>query len=168
MMGSGKTTVGRILARKLGRAFLDTDREIERRSGLSVGQIFAEQGEPAFRRLESELLEELATLHRPTVVACGVGVVVRPESVESLRRIGPVIWLCMSADSLEARLRFSRRQARPLLLTEHWPDVVRQLTAEREHLYRRAASITIQCDGLSPEQVASRIQRTLRSIEGRR
>lgn len=168
MMGSGKTTVGRILARKLGRPFLDMDREIEQRSGLTIVEIFAEQGEAAFRQLESQLIDDLAGLPRSTVIACGGGVVVRPEAAGRLRRLGQVVWLRMTAENLVQRLRHSRRQGRPLLHTEHWPDVVRQLVAERESAYRQAAHVTLPCDGLSPEQVAARIQQTLRAIEGRR
>lgn len=168
MMGSGKTTVGRILARKLGRAFLDTDREIEQYCGLTISEIFAEQGEAAFRHLETQLLMHLANLPRPTVIACGGGVVVRPENLGLLKRLGPVIWLKMSADNLIFRLRFSRHQSRPLLHTEHWPDVVRQLVAEREEFYLWAADVTLLADGLSPEQVALQLQQTFRTIEGRR
>lgn len=168
MMGSGKTTIGRVLARKLGRAFLDTDREIEQYCGMTISEIFAEQGEAAFRQLETQLLLHLADLPRSTVIACGGGIVVRPENLNLLKRLGPVIWLRMSADNLIFRLRFSRRQSRPLLMTEHWPDVVRQLVAEREECYWRVADVTLQADGLSPEQVARQLQQAFRTIEGRR
>lgn len=168
MMGSGKTTIGRILARKLNRAFVDTDREIEYRAGQTINEIFASDGEAAFRKMETDLLLDLVDRSRPVVIACGGGIIVRAENLSLLRQIGPVIWLSMSAEHLVERLRYSRRQSRPLLQVANWPDVVRQLMLERESRYRQAADIALAIDGLSPGQVVAEILRHLRTIEGRR
>ncbi len=168
MMGSGKTTIGRILARKLSRAFLDTDREIEHRAGQTISEIFASQGESAFRAMETALLVELADRPRPAVIACGGGIIVQAENLALLKRIGPVVWLSMSTDHLVERLRYSRRQNRPLLQSEDWPGVVRRLMREREASYRQVADVTLAIDGLSPGQAVAEIMRHLRAIEGRR
>lgn len=168
MMGSGKTTIGRMLARKLNRSFLDTDRELERRAGQTVRQIFTQQGEDAFRHMETELLQELVEWQRSSVIACGGGIVARVENVGLLKQIGTVIWLSMSSDNLVERLHYSRRQGRPLLQTEHWPQVVRQLMAERAASYRRAADVTLAVDGMAPSQVVAEITRHLRLMERRR
>jgi shikimate kinase len=168
MMGSGKTTIGRILARRLNRAFLDTDREIERRTGQTVSQIFALQGEAAFREQETELLRDLLDWPRSTVIATGGGIVVRERNLDLLKQLGIVVWLTMSPDSLVERLRYSRRQGRPLLQTEHWPEVVRRLMAERSASYQRAADLALAVDGLAPGQVVAEVMRHLRPLERRR
>ncbi len=167
-MGSGKSTVGRILARKTGRSFIDTDREIEQQIGARIPVIFAERGEAAFRAEETAMLKQLRGLLRPSVVACGGGIIVTPENIGLLKELGYVFWLQMSLDHLIWRLRHSHRRDRPLLQVSDWPSTVTRLVADREHLYQQAADVTVRVDGLSPEQIAVRIARTLRMLEGRR
>lgn len=168
MMGSGKTTVGRLLARKLGRPFIDTDREIEKHIDTRIPAIFAERGEAAFRAEETAMLKQMAELPRPTVIACGGGIVVSPENLPLLKQLGYTFWLQMSLEHLTWRLRHSQRRDRPLLQVADWPKALSQLVAEREHLYKQASDVTVKVDGLSPEQVAVTIARTLRMLEGRR
>jgi len=145
MMGSGKSTVARDLARLLGRRVVDTDLEVERRVGRPVAAIFEERGEPAFRALERAVVRGIAG---PVVVSLGGGAFCDPGNAEHLIRIGRVIFLDVSP--AEAARRLGRGQGRPLV--GQWADLHRA----RLPMYRRA-SITVGVDALSPGAVARRI-----------
>ena len=145
MMGSGKSTVARELARLLGRRFVDTDLEVERRAGRSVAAIFEERGEPAFRALERTVVRGLAG---PVVVSLGGGAFCDPGNAQHLIRIGRVIFLDVSPE--EAARRVGRGQGRPL--AGQWEGLLRA----RLPMYRRA-SVTVDVDALSPDAVARRI-----------
>lgn len=112
-MGTGKSTVGRLVAARLGWPFVDTDAVIEAREGKPIRQIFAEQGEPYFRALEVGLCREIATEWRGRVIATGGGIVIDPQNREALTRAGLVICLTAPADVLYERLR--GETDRPLL-----------------------------------------------------
>jgi len=139
-MGTGKTTVGRAVASRLGFVALDSDYEIERRAGKSVAQIFASDGEPAFRALEREFI---AGGHPPrqTVVACGGGLVVQPGMLAELQGRGVVI--CLHATIETILQRVGQSQTRPLANVENPSERLRQLYAEREATYRRAGSVIL-------------------------
>ena len=139
-MGTGKTTTGRAVAAKLGFAVLDSDYEIERRAGKTIAQIFAEDGEPAFRALEREFI---AAGHpdRGVVVACGGGLVVQPGMLALLESRGVVICLHASIETILQRTAQSR--ARPLLNVENPEDRIRRLYAEREAVYKRAGTVIL-------------------------
>ena len=145
MMGSGKSTVARELARLLSRRFVDTDLEVERRAGRSVAAIFEERGEPAFRALERTVVRGLAG---PVVVSLGGGAFCDPGNAEHLIRIGRVIFLDVSPE--EAARRVGRGRGRPL--AGQWKELLRA----RLPMYRRAP-ITVDVDALSPDAVARRI-----------
>lgn len=145
MMGSGKSTVARELARLLSRRFVDTDLEVERRAGRSVAAIFEERGEPAFRALERTVVRGLAG---PVVVSLGGGAFCDPGNAEHLIRIGRVIFLDVSP--AEAARRVGRGQGRPL--AGQWEGLLRA----RLPMYRRA-SVAVDVDALSPDAVARRI-----------
>lgn len=137
MPGSGKTTVGAGLARRLGRPFLDTDAEIERRNDMSVRALFESEGEPAFRARERELIAEATAEARPAVIAVGGGAVLDGESRARLRRAGQVLWLRAHPETLSARL--GAAADRPLLAAD--PEgTLKRLAAEREAAYREVSS----------------------------
>jgi shikimate kinase len=152
-MASGKTAVGKRLARRLGFDFVDTDQLIEQKAGSTVSQIFARVGEPAFRRLERETIEGLAPL-RPTVIATGGGTFIDEDNRVALRRLGPVVCLVTSIGVILERV--SRSDKRPLA---SGPDAAERLTRlyeARLPMYRMA-DVLVETDGLSVDQAATRV-----------
>ncbi|MEY2406414.1 MAG: shikimate kinase [Acidimicrobiaceae bacterium] len=141
LMASGKTTIGRRVAKRLERTFVDADDLLEQRAGRSVRDIFANDGEAAFRRLESELLGELLNAAEPQVIATGGGVVVAPVNRQRLKRAGAfVVWLYADASFLTSRAE--GKASRPLLDDDPASTLAR-LAAEREPWYREVADVTI-------------------------
>lgn len=139
MMGSGKSTVGRRLAARLGRRFIDADRVLEERCGVPIATIFDLEGEEGFRRRETAVLDELTQL--PAVVlATGGGVVTRDENRRMLAERGLVVFLQASLADLWQRLR--RDRVRPLLQTDNPRERLAALLAAREPLYLEIADIT--------------------------
>lgn len=155
--GTGKTTVGRLLAARLGWAFTDADDHTEATAGRTIADIFAAEGEAGFRDRESATLAELARRDRH-VVSTGGGVVLRPANRELLRA-GFVVWLAADPHTIWARLQTDPTTAarRPKLTAAGGVEEVRQLVAAREPLYREAAAVRIPTDTLSPEAVADAI-----------
>lgn len=139
-MGTGKSTVGRAVAQRLGFALVDSDHEIERRQGRTIPEIFAQDGEPAFRALEREFIEQGHPAER-TVVACGGGLVVQPGMLERLRARGVVVCLHASLETVLART--SRYRHRPLLEVENPEERIRTLFAAREAIYRRSGTMVL-------------------------
>ncbi len=147
-MGSGKTTVGELVARELGYRFIDLDREIERRRGMSIAEIFEREGEVEFRRLEALSLRD--TEGGPDlVVATGGGTLTIPENREFVRRTGLTVWLDASLEVLLQRCREGAAR-RPVLAGE---EAMRALLDERTPGYR-GADVRADTEGRSPEQVA--------------
>lgn len=134
-MGSGKTTVGQAVARRLGFQFVDTDQLIEQRARMSIPEIFEKKGEPAFRELEREVVEDLADLSR-TVIATGGGVGANPDHIRSLKRHALVVCLWVTPEVVWQRVR--NQTHRPLLNVPNPQERIRQLLAEREPVYRQA------------------------------
>ncbi|WP_326940066.1 bifunctional shikimate kinase/3-dehydroquinate synthase AroKB [Actimicrobium sp. GrIS 1.19] len=139
-MGSGKTTVGRALARKLNKRFIDSDHEIEARTGASIPLIFEIEGEASFRQREAEVIRELVTLDN-VVVATGGGAILNPASRGLLAANGTVIYLRASVNSILQRTSHDRN--RPLLQTADPRQRIEELSREREPLYREIADIVI-------------------------
>jgi shikimate kinase len=139
-MGTGKTTIGRAVAQRLRYRLLDSDHEIERSTGRSIPEIFATDGEPAFRALEREFVE---TGHpsRGCVVACGGGLVVAPGLLERLQARGVVICLHASIDTILQRTSGNRH--RPLLNVEDPRARITALYHAREPIYRRAGTLLL-------------------------
>lgn len=155
-MGAGKTSVARRLARTCGIASVDMDTYLERRAGRSVKDIFAEDGEDAFRALETEVLHELAAMPDALLVSCGGGIIERPENIEALRELGVVVHLRVTVD--EAEQRISNKESRPLFGDL---EAARALRERRMPLYEQAADHSIDTAGKSIPQIASAVRRLL-------
>ena len=141
MPGCGKSTVGRHLARQLGLRFIDSDHEIEHRIGMPIRDFFAARGEPAFRDLEQDVIEEL-TAHQGLVIATGGGAVLRPSNRDALHSRSHVFYLRSTAEELHRRLRNDSH--RPLLQVADPLRRLRELYRERDPLYRRTAHFVIE------------------------
>jgi shikimate kinase len=141
MPGSGKSTVGRHLARRLGLPFFDSDHLIEQRLGCSIREYFAQEGEAAFRDVEEQVLRDLAQ-GPAAVVATGGGAVLREANRQALRAGGQVIYLRSSPEELYRRVRHDTQ--RPLLQVADPMARLRAMHAERDPLYREAAHFQIE------------------------
>ena len=139
-MGAGKSTVGRHLAKRLGKSFIDSDNEIERRTGVKIPVIFDIEGEAGFRLREQQVIHEL-TDRQDIVLATGGGAVLNPENREDLHTRGTVIYLRANVDDLFARTR--RDKNRPLLQTPDPRARLTELFLQRDPLYKEIAHIVI-------------------------
>jgi shikimate kinase len=158
---TGKTAVGEEVARRLGRPFVDADTYLQERARKSIAAIFAEGGEPLFRRREREVLAEL-TQRDGIVLAAGGGAVLDEENVRSLRASGLVVRLTASLETILRRLAADEKSTseRPRLTAE--ADLrreVEQLLARREPFYRGAAEVTIDTEGMTVSEVAEEVLR---------
>lgn len=140
-MGAGKTTVGRALARKLNKRFIDSDHEIEARTGASIPLIFEIEGEASFRQREAEVIRDL-TSQEDIVLATGGGAILKPENRECLKTRGTVIYLRASVNSILQRT--SNDKNRPLLQTPNPRARIEQMAREREPLYLEVADFVIE------------------------
>jgi len=141
--GAGKSTLGRQLARRLGKTFMDADAELERKLGVTIPTIFEIEGEAVFRNREEALLAELTALSN-IVLATGGGVVIRPANRERLKANGTVVYLHARPAALRERTRRSRH--RPLLNTADPAARLAELYAARDGLYREVAEYVIESD----------------------
>lgn len=164
--GTGKTTVARQLADRLGCEWLDVDDEIERRAGKSIAEIFAKDGEPAFREIEARVVADYCRQSR-TVVALGGGSVVRKENREAIRAAGPVVWLTGSPDILAQRLAADPETAnrRPNLTEAGGRAEIESVLAERTPLYRECATFAVDTEINSPADVVDQIVAKLAAIQ---
>ena len=144
MPGCGKSTVGAVLAQKLGKTFVDADAEIERRTGKAIPDIFAQEGEEAFRRYEADVIADLTRQNRQ-VIACGGGVVKTPQTLHALRQNGPVLWVQRPIEKLATA-------GRPL---SKGSEALRRMAHERLPLYRAAATGAVCNDGSLADTVTA-------------
>jgi len=158
-MGAGKTTVGKMLADALGLEFLDTDREIERRTGADIAWIFDVEGEEGFRRREESMLDEL-TARQGVLVATGGGAVISEENRKRLVSRGTVVYLDAPLDQQVERTSHDRN--RPLLQDGEPREVLERLRDERDPLYREVADFVFTADRRSAKVLAGEIARALR------
>jgi shikimate kinase len=161
-MGAGKSVCGRLLARRLGRCFVETDDMIVSRDGRSIPEIFRQSGEEVFRRLEGEVLEALA-LKSGEVIATGGGLPCRDDRMDLLRALGTVVWL--RGDLPDLLDRAQRIGGRPML--ERSPVEIETLYRAREAYYARA-HLTVDTAGLGVDQVVARTLAALRRTHAAR
>ncbi|HEX9706768.1 MAG TPA: shikimate kinase AroK [Steroidobacteraceae bacterium] len=157
-MGSGKTAVGRALARRLGLPFADSDAEIESRTGVDISYIFEREGEEGFRIRERDVIDAL-TKAAGIVLATGGGAILLPVNRERLAARGTVVFLDTTIDQQLQRTRRSKH--RPLLAGTDRRAALERLAETRDPLYRSIAAITIRTDGRAPAAVAGDIARAL-------
>ena len=149
-MGTGKTTIGKLLAKALGYDFVDTDEQIARCSGKTIPEIFEEQGEHAFREMEAALAQELAA-RRGVVIATGGRMMLDPFNAEALSRTGHVFCLAAAPEEILARITRDRATRRPLLAVADPMERIRALLQERQEGYRRFPQVVTS--GTPPEEV---------------
>lgn len=160
-MGTGKSSIGRLLAPRLGCSFHDLDKKIEERAGISIPEMFAQYGEPYFRAREKEAVREAAGRSN-LVIATGGGAVKDAENVALLRRNGVLVALTADIDTI--LMRTASRGVRPVLDQEDAGDrraAVERLLAERQHLYADA-DITVDTSGKAPLAIAEHIIHAIR------
>jgi shikimate kinase len=154
MMGAGKSLVGSLVAARLGWPYLDSDQEVQRKTGTTVAQIFAERGEAGFRAEESGVLQAAVTSEGPLVLSVAGGAVLSSDNQRLLRRAGLVVWLRAEVATLAQRVVGADH--RPLLEG----DALGRLTAlytERRPLYQGLAHVVIDVDHLTPAQAADQV-----------
>ena len=161
MMGAGKTTVGRMLARRLKLRFIDSDREIEARCGVKIPVVFEIEGEPGFRVREQQVLAELTQLDG-TVLATGGGAILAEENRRRLAARGTVVYLRARPEDLYRRVHHDRN--RPLLATADPLGRLRELHAERDPLYGSIADVVIET---GTQTVQGLVQLLLEKLEER-
>lgn len=159
MMGAGKTTIGKALARELGREFIDLDHEIVRRCGVAIPTIFDIEGEEGFRKRETATLEDVSKQHN-IVLATGGGAVLMAENQEILRNCGLVIYLKASVDDLYRRV--ARDPNRPLLATENPRQRLADLLSQRAAIYESLANLTIETGSGSIQSVVKQVKNYLK------
>jgi shikimate kinase len=162
-MGSGKSAVGRQLAARLGLEFVDSDEEIEARTGVDIAYIFEREGEAGFRVREREVID-LLTRRTGVLVATGGGAILDPETRGRLRSRGRVVYLRTSVAQQLARTR--RSGQRPLLRNPDPKGTLEGLMKQRAALYEEAADLTVDTDGRRVATVVDEIERRLASASG--
>lgn len=160
MMGCGKSTLGRMLAKRLGRAFIDLDGEIERREGRSIPDIFAAEGDAGFRKYETAALLD-ALCADNAVIATGGGIVTREENIAAMWEKGLVVWLCRPLEEIIADVR---QDTRPNLAGNK-EERMRTLYAQREALYQKAAHMRF-CNSAPPKKSARMLEEEIRKTLG--
>jgi shikimate kinase len=155
---TGKTTLAELLARRLGWQWIDADVEIERRAGKTIARIFADDGEPAFRDLEAQVIADLCRRDR-LVLAAGGGAPLREDNRQIMRQSGKVVWLKARPETILKRMSgdSTTDQRRPNLTGRGPLDEIVQLLALREPMYRDTANITIDTENRTPEELTAEI-----------
>ena len=160
-MGSGKTTIGKKIARKIERPFFDCDQEIEKQTNCSIPDIFKYEGEPKFRKYEQQIISELAGILQPAVIALGGGALMQGQNLETVKKHGQLVYLKSHPDLIWQRVRLNRN--RPLVISgqkvlskEEFDQKISGLMADREKGYL-AADIIIDCGRKKADELAEMI-----------
>jgi shikimate kinase len=155
---TGKTTLAKLVAARLGWDWIDADVEIERRAGKTIAQIFAEDGESAFRDLEAAVIADLCCRDR-LVLATGGGAPMRPESRKAMREAGKVVWLTARPETILARMSGDATTAarRPNLTDKGPLDEIVALLERREPIYRETADLTLDSESGTLETLVDRV-----------
>ncbi len=162
MMGAGKTTVGKLLAKQLGKTFIDSDEEIQRRTGVTIPHIFDVEGEAGFRTRESGVIQELLKLDN-IVLATGGGAIISPQNRAMMKQNGLVVYLKSSVHDLWQRTRHDHN--RPLLQTENPRARLQDLHDQRDPLYMEAADVIIHTGKQSVQILLERLQNKLEELK---
>ena len=157
-MGAGKTTIGKQLAKSLGWSFIDSDHEIEKRTGVRIPVIFDIEGEEGFRRREKEMIDELTQVGN-LVLATGGGAVLDAENRDRLKQRGTVVYLRATAEHLYNRTRRDRN--RPLLQTDNPKQKIIDLLEQRDPLYQEVADVIVNTGEDNIKSVVKRLQQEL-------
>tara|TARA_A100001037_G_scaffold306704_1_gene354321 strand:- start:5440 stop:5934 length:495 start_codon:yes stop_codon:yes gene_type:complete len=157
MMGTGKSTIGILLANKVKKPFIDLDEEIEKSTKRTISDIFRIDGENIFRKIETEHLKKVSD----SVISCGGGIILKEENRNLIRRNGTTILLTASIRELTNRLKYSNK--RPLLAQNSPEDSLSELWSKRKDHYSSTADITIETDGKTPEIITNEILINLKS-----
>ena len=162
LMGAGKTSIGKLLAKRLGKSFLDSDHEIERATGVKIPVIFEIEGEPGFRTRETRMLADLVQGGN-IVLATGGGAILSPQNRKLLAANGIVVYLRATVPDLWNRTRHDKN--RPLLETADPLAKLEQLFAERDPLYRDVADIIVDTGSQSLGSLAHQLERKLQQFK---
>jgi shikimate kinase len=161
LMGAGKTTIGKLLAKHLGRSFYDTDHEVEKRTGVKIPVIFELEGESGFRKRETAVIHDLTKLEN-IVMATGGGAVIAEENRRLLQESGTVIYLRCSVNDLWLRMRNDKH--RPLLQNVDIRAKLEQLFAERDPFYRETATHTIDTGKQPATSILKQIEKSISQL----
>ncbi|MEA2015618.1 MAG: shikimate kinase [Actinomycetota bacterium] len=153
-MGSGKSTVGKVLAGRIGFIFIDLDRIIELEMGIEIKDIFKNYGEKYFRNLESKVIEKVYK-NKNCVFACGGGAVQRKKNVDILRKNSRVVYLNVSPEISLSRLKDVKD--RPLINVDNREDIIRKMIKRRDMLYRESADIVVDNNGEDTRKTSKEI-----------
>ncbi len=158
LMGAGKSTIGRNIAKRLNKDFYDSDRVIEERTGVDISTIFEIEGEQGFRDREEQVIEELCKMNN-VVIATGGGSILREQSRKNIRKYGHVVYLRTSAELLYSRIRYDK--SRPLMQTKSPLDTLKKLLSDREPYYLELADTVIQTGKQKAGVIISRLEKSL-------
>lgn len=165
-MGCGKTSVGIRLSYRMRWVLEDTDRLIERKQKRSISEIFATDGEAAFRQMETKCLEELLTSREKRILSVGGGLAVNPQNETLLRRLGTIVHLKAAPETVYMRLKDD--DTRPLLQTDNPRERIQELMDKRLPVYERLADITIEVDHMTVDEVADEIVKRQKGLTERK
>lgn len=161
IMGSGKTTIGKKIARILNYDFIDTDHEIEKITGMTIPDLFKREGELRFRSEETHALKRIKN-RKPVVISTGAGIILNKQNREVLKELGIIIFLDADVDTIIERV--SRNTNRPLLRVENIREKVKQLINERRNLYLEIADIIIDTGSDRFENIINLIEKKIKNF----